>query len=58
MDVLDEDLSDEAVVLLAVESLFFSVELVDDESALPSDEDEAADGAAAFLESDPRLSLR
>lgn len=54
VDVLDVELSDdeedEDVLLLVVDSLFFSVELLDDFSALSEPED--------FFESPPRLSLR
>lgn len=56
VDVLDDDVSDEDVVLLLLvdESLFVSV---DDFSVLASDEvDDVAD--ADFFESEPRLSLR
>jgi hypothetical protein len=56
VDVLDDDESDEDVLLLVLvdESLFVSV---DDFSVLASDEDDGV-ADADFFESEPRLSVR
>jgi hypothetical protein len=54
VEVLELDVSDEDELVLVVVSVFFSVEPVDGFSALSVD----VDGAADFLASEPRLSLR
>lgn len=50
VEVLELDLSDDVELVLVLDSLFFSVELLDDLSPFPADAD--------FFESDPRLSVR